>query len=132
MGKRIPGMDQDLTEVVGMPDEWDKKNIETLINVFKTTVFPLTLPDGKMIKVKGDFLIKQCVIDSVNYHKNTIDLSSKGYNLKSADSGLRPVISMPDALDQKLRQGYPTLFRGKHLRWFLRNFPEFKISKEKF
>jgi hypothetical protein len=132
MGKKIAELDGDYSDIVGMPDDWDRQNIKALIDLFKSTVFPLEIAGGKKINVRGDVLIKQCVADSRRYHQNSIDLSRKGHNLKSVDSELRAVMTMPTILDHKLRQGYPTLFKGKHLTWFLRNFPEFKISKEQF
>jgi hypothetical protein len=145
MGKRLVNTPNDITQVVGTPDDWDKKNIETLINTFKKTVFPITLPStnemaphlrGKVVRISGAQWIKEVVTGARKYHdqaaKQSLADTNNKYNLKSKDSELRAVCAIPIPLELKLREGYPTLLQGKHLRWFLVNFPEFRTSREKF
>lgn len=130
MPKRLDETPDHWSEIVGMPDDWDKKNLTALINKFKKATWYFTDKNGVKRGVKGSDWIKNEVKDARDSHQ----LSGVGsvlnpYGVKSAESGMRVQTAMPNELWQQIQLAYPTIFRDvKHYNWFLKNFPEFRIT----
>lgn len=103
------------SEVVGMPDAFDKKNIMTLIQTYEQT-FP-----GKI-----KYLVEEEKREEREQgHGGTFD----PYLMKNKGSEMRKVIVMPAELVQELKTGYPTLFSDRtHFQWFVTNFPMFRVA----
>lgn len=102
-------------EVTGLtPDEWDRKNIQRLIEIYDET-FPY--PHVLSIKFQMDDARKTVEIDKrVATTKNNL--------------GLSKAMSIPTPLHSQLKKGYPAIFSDpKQTRWFLRHFPIFDLSK---
>lgn len=106
---------EDWSKVVGMPDAFDKKNIQSLINAYEAT-FP-----GR-IKTLIDEERKD---EADNGHNGVFD----PYLLKNKGSDMRKVLVIPAELAQELKTGYPTLFTDRnHFAWFVKNFPQFRVA----
>lgn len=114
----IPAMkDSNWSAVVGMPDAFDKKNIQSLIRAYEQT-FP-----GRI-----RHLVEEEKADEVSQgHGGTFD----PYLMKNKGSEMRKVLVMPAELVQELKTGYPTLFTDrKHFAWFVKNFPQFMVAEK--
>ena len=118
------------SEIVGMPDDWDKKNLTNLINKFKKTTYYFTDKDGIKKGVKGADWIKNEVKDARESHQLTgVGALKNPYGIKSEESGARVQTAIPNALRHEIVEAYPTMFRDiKHSNWFLRKFPEFRVT----
>lgn len=128
MAKRVANNPNHWSDIVGMPDAWDKKNLTALINKFKKQKFTSVIPGYKKV-VTGDTWIKMCVAQAREAHG--ADDKFNDYNLKSKDSDMRAITTMPPFLQFMIAEAYPTLFKDKaHSLWFAKNFPEFRISKK--
>lgn len=105
----------DWSAVVGMPDAFDKKNIQSLIRAYEQT-FP-----GKI-----KYLVDGEKEDEEAYgHGGTFD----PYLVKNKGSDMRKVLVIPAELVQELKKGYPTIFTDKkHFAWFVKNFPQFRVA----
>lgn len=58
MAKTIQNKPEHWSEIVGMPDEWDKKNLTALINKFKRQTWYFTDKNGVKRGIKGrDWII---------------------------------------------------------------------------
>jgi hypothetical protein len=103
------------SEIVGMPDAFDKKNIQSLIRAYEAT-FP-----GKIKHIVDEERREE----HEQGHGGTFD----PYLMKNKASEMRKVIVMPAELVQELKTGYPTIFTDKnHFAWFVRNFPQFRVA----
>lgn len=125
MTKRLQDNPDHWSEIAGMPDEWDRQNLAALINKFKKRKFKV---EGFIIN--GATLIKMCRDEARKSHQldGVADVRNP-YNFKVKDTEMRAVSSLPQALDKEIQLAYPTLFRNKkHFSWFIKKFPEFKIS----
>jgi len=108
-------MNKDWSDVVGMPDEADKKNLRFIIDLYEK------IHPGEIAQV-------------VAWEKRQEDENSFGgaddFLIKNKQSDLRKVLAMPPNLVGTIKDSYPTLFKDKnHFRWFVLNFPEFRVSK---
>jgi hypothetical protein len=112
-----------------MPDEWDKKNLTTLINKWKRQKFTFEDNKGKKHIVSGSEWIKAAVADARIAH----EVKSNEFAVKSKDSDMRVSVTMPPLLQQEIIDGgYPTLFKDmKHHEWFYKNFPEFRVASKR-
>lgn len=130
MGKKVA--DRGWAEIVGLPDAWDKKNIQALVNTFFNTVFKLPVsdePGAKVIKVTGRQWAAEMLADARDKH-GLNDVHSSDYGEKSKQMEMRIITSVPQPLYMKLLEGYPTLFKDtKQQLWFAKNFPEFKVPR---
>lgn len=107
-----------------MPDDWDKKNIQTIINNFKRQKFQV---EG--MTITGKTFIELEVADAKRSHQSESSLNP--YNMKMKGSESRAVMAMPIPLDAIIKEAYPTMFRDKkHFGWFIKNFPEFRIAEK--
>lgn len=118
------------SDIVGMPDEWDKQNITNLINTFKVTPFTFTKDDGTTYKRTGAQWIKAEVADSKRQNQTEgVGEISNPFGVKSKDSDMRIGTAIPRLLWHEIQEAYPTMFRDtKHYTWFVKNFPEFRVT----
>lgn len=112
------------SQIVGMPDKWDKDNITRLIDNFKKRRFSI---EGQVIS--GKTYIEMCVAEAKISHQ--ADAIGNEYNVKSKDSDMRALYTMPPELNTELLEAYPTFSRDqKHVLWFAKNFKEFLIARK--
>lgn len=124
MGKKLDNAKW--SEVVGMPDEWDKKNIATLVETFSKTTFDIPEMGGA---ITGAQWIKSTVAEARQRHQ--MDDPSNEYGIKAKKMEMRILTSVPRPLFMKLKQGYPTLFSDyKQHIWFAKNFSQFRLPKK--
>lgn len=119
-------------EIVGMPDDWDKNNIQNLIKAFESVIFDLPVSDNDedgTIRVSGRQWIINEVEDAKKQHGLDIPMTKdQQYGLKSKDSDMRILTAIPQPLWEKIREAYPTIFRDKkQYMWFVKNFPQFRL-----
>lgn len=130
MAKRNTASPNHWSDIVGMPDEWDKTNLTNLINTFKKT--PFTFENGKTLT--GAQWIKAEVADAKKQHQQDDLEATKGinpYGTKIADTETRIGTAIPNVLWNKIQESYPTMFRDKkHFSWFIKNFPEFRVASK--
>lgn len=113
-----------LGDAIGMPDSWDRANIKALIAKWSRRKFKV---EGFV--VSGSTVIKMCLDEARRDHQ--VDNISNPYNFKIKESEVRAVTAIPQGLSDEIEQAYPTMFREKkHFSWFVRNFPQFKISEK--
>lgn len=107
-----------------MPDEWDKKNLQTCIDNFMREKFKM--PNG--VVISGRQWAKLELEDSKRQHQS--DDNSNQFGVKIKDSEMRIGTAMPNELWQRLSDTAPTLFTDKeHFAWFIKNFPQFRVSQ---
>lgn len=124
MPKRNETSPDHWSDIVGLPDEWDLKNLTNLINTFKRETF--TYNGASMT---GAQWIKFEVADAKKQHQQDgVGQSFNKFGVKSADSDLRVGTAMPNILWSRIEESYPTIFRDrKHYSWFVKNFREFAV-----
>jgi len=108
------GVKEKAKAIGGNPDEWDYKNLKTIIDLYDKA-YP-----GRLKAMKTDVDVE-----------NALSGRDK-FGLLSKDSDFRASMWMPADLQVVIEKGYPTLWtNNKHIAWFLKRFPIFKRS-EKF
>ena len=124
MVKRIENKPEHWSDIQGMPDDWDKKNIETLIRNFEKRKFTV---EGFIIS--GKKLIQLCVAESRRAHQlDGINALSNKLGMKSKDIEARVRLSLPTVLEAEISTAYPAMFKDdRQHEWFIKNFPQFKI-----
>lgn len=123
----------DWAKVVGLPDSWDKKNIEALVKTFANTTFTVPIGDegSPTITMTGAQWIKDGLAEARERHQIDGNLKGNEYGLKDKQTDTRVLCTVPKPLQMKLMQGYPTLFKDKkHLLWFVKNFPMFRVPRK--
>lgn len=130
MPKRNHEKPEHWSDIVGMPDQWDKKNLTNLINKFKRQNFTFTDKTGKKHVASGAVWIKYEVADSKKSHElGGVGEIANPFGVKSKDSDMRVATAMPNELHRLIQETYPTLFKDKkHFGWFVKNFPEFRVT----
>jgi hypothetical protein len=118
------------SQIVGMPDDWDKKNLTNLINTFKKKTFTFTDAKGVKRSTSGAAWIKYEVEDAKRSHQlDGAGTIANPFGVKSKESDMRITTAMPNELHREISESYPTIFRDKkHHSWFVKNFPEFRIA----
>lgn len=124
MAKRIEKKPDHWSETVGTPDDWDKKNIETLIRNFEKRKFQVE----KQV-ISGKLFIELCVAESKRAHQ--LDGANAMFNptgMKSKEIEARVRTSMPIVLQDEILLAYPAMFKddAQH-EWFIKNFPQFRV-----
>lgn len=110
------------SEIVGMPDDWDKQNLRNLIENFYKEKFEMV--GGKLLT--GKQWTKLEVEDARKKHDQVLKDS---HGVKIENSELRVGTALPNLLWNRIEEAYPTMFRDKdHFNWFIENFPEFKVA----
>lgn len=98
-----------MSDVVGMPDDEDKKNIQKIIDDYER--------DNP-----GDI---QELIDYGKAH------AKSDFNLVGETSNRRYILELPPKLHAKLEEYIPTIFRDqKHFAWFCKNFKQLTIPEK--
>lgn len=122
--KRIEEAPDHWSEAVGLPDAWDKENIETLLRNFERRKFKI---EG--FTISGKKFIKLCVAEAKRAHQ--LDgvgarINPKGIKSKEIDARVRT--SMPRILQEEILLAYPAMFKddAQH-EWFIKNFPQFRV-----
>lgn len=112
------------SDIVGMPDDWDKQNLTKLINNFKREKF-----NFEGVNFTGAEWIKNEVADAKKAHQlGGVGEVSNPFGTKIKDSETRIGSAVPNILWARILETYPTLFRDrKHFNWFIKNFPEFRV-----
>lgn len=130
MSKKIVE-DNDWSKIVGQPDQWDKENIQALVNTFSKTTFTIPIgdeEDSPTITITGAQWIKQGLEEARERHQITGSLKGNEYGLKDKQTDTRVMTTIPKPLQMKIMEGYPTLLKDKkHLMWFCKNFPQFRV-----
>lgn len=130
MAKKTADKTEDWSSAVGLPDAWDKRNIEALVRTFESTAFDVPTTDekdGPTIRLTGKQWIKTTVQEARQRHQ--LELGND-YGVKSDKLQMRILTSVPKPLYMKLLQGYPTLFKDyKQHVWFAKNFSQFRLPK---
>lgn len=105
----------DLGDAVGMPDNEDFEWISARIRDFEER-YP-----GELKRIQAETIRQR------QENKNN------DFNIVSKESARRQVMSLPYELYIPFKKAYPTIFgkhrSKKHVAWFLRKFPVFKIGK---
>lgn len=113
-----------LGDAVGMPDKWDKENLDRLISKFNKATFNI---EGHTIT--GKTYIQMCREEAKASHQSTNAFNP--YNLKTTENDMRAVTAIPPELHAAIEDTMPTIFRDKkHFGWFVKNFPEFRIAEK--
>lgn len=124
MTKQIRDNPNHWSDTVGAPDEWDEKNIRTLIDKFYKRKFTV---EGHVIN--GKQLINLCVAEAKRAHQLDGHNALKNkHGLKSKDSDMRIRLTLPIVLEREISLAYPAMFKddAQH-EWFIKNFPEFRV-----
>lgn len=133
MAKRLENKPEDWASVIGLPDAWDKRNIQALITTFENTHFNLPTsdePGSPTIPITGKQWIVQEVKDARKQHELE-GSDGSDFGLKSKQSDMRIICAIPRPLHAKLLEAYPTIFRDVKMHlWFARNFPQFKVPRK--
>lgn len=103
---------QGVADIVGLPDEEDKKNILTIIKNYEKE------HPGKLghtiAEARGDF------------QNQGFDKAKFGVVNKAAQG--RVVFELPQDLAGQIEEAYPFMFRDKkHFQWFVKNFKALMI-----
>lgn len=108
-----------LADIRGVPDEMDYKNLKYLIDIYDR-VHPYPDPESIRALVEGVRTMRK------KYQTNYNEFNELGKGLQ-----LRHTISIPEALLKEIKRGYPNIFKDKlQYRWFLRKFPQFRVSEK--
>lgn len=139
MSRRLRDKDYGWKDVIGMPDQWDKKNLTVLINNFMKEKFAICLEHQAVNKCKPPECRSVKLMTGAQWAKAELEDSKKQnqsddvfnpYGIKIKDSELRIGTAMPNVLWQRISDTAPTLFTDKdHYAWFIKNFPMFKVSQ---
>lgn len=126
MTKRLQDNPNHWSDIVGMPDDWDKKNIQALIKKFERRKF---IVEGHTIS--GKTLINLCVAEAKRAHQLDGAGSVRNpFGIKSKDSGAAVKMTLPVVLEKEISEAYPTMFRdNRHHKWFFDNFGQFRIAE---
>lgn len=123
MAYRIEKKPEHWSEIVGMPDDLDIKNINAMINNFKRDSFEVY---GRVIT--GQQWITYEVKDS--REANQVDDTWNQNGMKIKETEVRIGTAIPYILWNAIEAAYPTMFRDKkHFNWFVQHYPEFKVAK---
>lgn len=138
MAKRLRDKSEGWKDIVGNPDGWDRKNIETCIKNFcaekfrKCQVYEMeceteTCPHPKMISgTTWIRLAMEATRAQADLEAGAVTFNQFGMKNKEAESRL--VTSLPGILYARISDTMPTVFRDKdHLAWFVKNFKGFLV-----
>lgn len=101
---------KDVAKAVGMPDEWDRQNIETIIKNYDR-MYP-----GQIKALRDEA------------RANHIETSS-GIILSGKEANRRLVLTLPIPLLRDIEESYPAMFTSRdHFNWFCKNFKGILIT----
>lgn len=139
MARRLRNKDDGWKDVVGMPDEWDKQNVQTCINNFMKKKFKACEvfdtdehECNHQPNISGKAWITECVRQTRHYTDVGMDPFNE-FGIKNLESDARIVSSIPTALWNELADTMPTVFRDKdHFGWFVSNFKHYFLVPNKY
>lgn len=143
MAKRLRDKSDGWKDVVGQPDEWDRQNLEVLINQFikaqfkECEIFDMEC-DEKTCKhprnISGKRWIDLALASTRRDHQlEAHSITTNPFGLKNKDSDSRIVTSMPELLHHIISDTMPTIFRDKgHFEWFLKHFKHYFMVPSKY
>jgi len=103
---------------VGLPDDLDIKNIETIINNYNK---------AKPGEIAG--YIKHAKAEQKDLKFET-GSNSKAFT-ESGQIQYRRALTMPIGLLRQIEEAYPLMFTNKkHLHWFMKKFPMFNVARK--
>lgn len=103
---------------VGLPDDLDVKNIETILRNYE-----IAKPGEIKMYVK---LAK----DEQTNLKNDFG-SNHGSFQSTGKETYRRSLTMPIGLYRQIEEAYPLMFTNKnHLHWFMKKFPMFNVARK--
>lgn len=106
--------DNDWSNVVGMPDDQDRKQLRLIIDIYERT------HPGEIARVVA--------WERLQEQENGFG-GADPFLVKNKQSDLRKVLAMPPDLVGAIKEGFPSLFKDrKHFSWFVRNFPQFRVA----
>ena len=112
MGKK--SLKEQGKDIGGDPDEWDRKNLEMIIEIYRKA-FP-----GRLESMANDVKVEAALSGR-----------TKDFGEISKDSELRVGFWLPEDLQAVIERGYPSLWTNKkHAQWFMNNFKEFRRSEK--
>lgn len=140
MSKRLRDKGDGWKDVVGMPDDWDKQNVQTCIDNFSRRRFRECEVYSIDHKTECDHLPtitgKKWIELSVKASRKDAQLGLNPFNeygMKNKESEGRLVSSMPVTLYNELSDTMPTVFRDKeHFSWFIKNFKRYFMVPDKY
>lgn len=104
---------KDYSKAVGMPDDWDIKNIQSLISKYERA-FPGEI-DAAIAEAK----------ESQEYAYNDFSATP------NKNSTMRHCLVLPAGLHMLIKEAYPTMFKDKkHRHWFMKKFRKFTVPKK--
>lgn len=104
----------------------DRKNMEYMIKIFKTTPFKFHMTDGSIKTWMGKAWINYVV---KNAHDETEALA-KQKTTKAKDFEMARRFTMPPPLLAMIKQSYPAIISDtRQFETFLRWFPEFDLKR---
>jgi len=125
-------------DVVGDPDDKDRKNIQILIKNFSKEKFKECQVydmdcDQKTCKHKptilGQHWIGWCM--AATKRDTHLDTKTNPYAIKNKEAESRLLTSLPTVLFARIGNTMPTVFREKsHMEWFVKNFKSFLLPKK--
>lgn len=117
----------DWTQVVGMPDNWDKQNITNIINNFAKEKFTI---NGKLYN--GAQLIMATVETAKKKEDASVGVIHKDTGVRHKESGYRVDMSIPTPLMNTILEAYPMILRDdKMYAWFKRHFGRIFAVRDK-
>lgn len=117
-GTRLHDTPEDWSSLMGLPTDWDKKNLTNLINNFKKEKFTV---HGKLLT--GSQLIAVTVQTAKKKEEASTNVFNKDTGVRDKDSGYRVDMSIPTVLMDRILQAYPVILRDdRQYAWFCKNF----------
>lgn len=107
-------------------DEWDKKNLENMLKLFKSCPFTFTRANGTKFTWTGRQWINWCIKDA----RKSIDNTAEQKSWKKNEMDIRKSLSLPPPLMTMLKEAYPALLSDSvQFNTFLKWFPELRLDK---
>jgi hypothetical protein len=105
----------------------DRKNMEFMIKLFKTTPFVFHLKDGSSITWSGrqwiNYLLKQ--------GHGEVDQTARQVTWKKGEFDMQRSFTMPPPLLAMIKESYPSIISDTvHFNTFLKWFPEFDLRNK--
>lgn len=117
-GRRNEATPDDWTQVVGAPDDWDKKNITNIINNFAKEKFTI---NGQL--VNGAQLIIATIETARKKEEASTNVFNKDTGIRDKESGYKVDMSIPTPLMNTILEAYPMILRDDRMySWFKKHF----------
>lgn len=104
-------------------DDWDKKNLENMIKLFKSCPFTFTKTDKTKFTWTGKQWINWCIKDARKGIDNNQSTKKNEFNIKKS-------LSLPPPLMTMLKEAYPAILSDPiQFNTFLKWFPELDLRR---